>query len=61
MSYRDTKEKTARKGRKIKYILLAALVFLAAGAVRLFRLLSRFHVEILRKAARSCGEKGRGA
>ena len=31
MSYRDTKEKTARRGRKIKYILLAALVFLAAG------------------------------
>ena len=31
MSYRDTKEKTARKGRKIKYILLAALVFLVAG------------------------------
>ena len=31
MSYRDTKEKTARRGRKIKYILLAALVFFAAG------------------------------
>ncbi|MFQ7077477.1 MAG: hypothetical protein ACLRSW_05810 [Christensenellaceae bacterium] len=60
MSYQDTKEKTARKGRKIKYILLAALVFLWRGCAS-FRLLSastwKYYVKLPEVAARRKGLK----